>query len=125
MRQLRPHSRPDKLQIVYGRRSEAQLMKRVRNDLTAHLGGRPSATQRMIIDRCATLSLRIHLMDRAELQSNFLSEKNAREYLCWTSALSRLLRMLGLEAAPERAPSLAEIMQSRPRSMGSPDAIAA
>jgi hypothetical protein len=48
-----PHSRPDKLQIVDGPLAEAKLMARVHEELTQHLGGKPSATQRILIDRDA------------------------------------------------------------------------
>jgi hypothetical protein len=44
MPRIGPHSRPDKLQIVDGRLAEAKLMARVREELTQHLGGKPSAT---------------------------------------------------------------------------------
>ena len=115
MAKIGPHSRPGVLALVDGRRAEAQLMKRVRDDLVKHVGGKPSATQKILIDRAAALALRIHLMDQAELKSDFMSEKNAREYLCWTSALSRLLRQLGMQGAKERAPTLQEIM-ARPAS---------
>jgi hypothetical protein len=64
MPRIGPHSRPDKLQIVDGRLAEAKLMARVREELTQHLGGKPSATQKILIDRAAALSLRLHLMDR-------------------------------------------------------------
>jgi hypothetical protein len=114
MARIGPHSRPGRLALIDGRKAEAQFMKRIRDELTAHVGGKPSATQRLIIDRCAALSLRIHLMDRAEARSAFLSEKNAREYLCWTAALSRLLRQLGLEEAPvdTKPLSVAEMMRA-------------
>jgi hypothetical protein len=115
MARIGPHSRPGRLALIDGRKAEAQFMKRIRDELTAHVGGRPSATQRMIIDRCAALSLRIHLMDRAEARNDaFMSEKNAREYLCWTAALSRLLRQLGLEEAPanDKPLSVAEMMRA-------------
>src|SRR4051812_22696126 len=115
MARIGPHSRPGRLALIDGRRAEAQFMKRIRDELTAHVGGRPSVTQRMIIDRCAALSLRIHLMDRDEARNDtFMSEKNAREYLCWTAALSRLLRQLGLEETPAdtKPPSITEMMRA-------------
>lgn len=98
-------------------------MRRVRDELTAHVGGKPSATQRLLIERCATLSLKIHLMDRAELQSEFTSEKNAREYLVWTNVLSRILRQIGMKGAPEQPPSIME-MFARPRSASNLDTAA-
>jgi hypothetical protein len=81
MRKIGPHSRPDKLQIVDGRLAEGKLMARMREELTAHLGGKPSATQRILIDRIAALSLRLHLMDRESARSGEMSERNGRSYL--------------------------------------------
>jgi hypothetical protein len=54
MAKIGPHSRPDKLQIVDGRLAEAKLMASVRAELTQHLGGKPSATQRILIDRAVS-----------------------------------------------------------------------
>jgi hypothetical protein len=102
MPKLGPHSRPDKLQVIDGRRAEAKLMKRVREELVAHCGGAPSSTQQILINRAAALSLRLHLMDREAAASGGLSEKNGREYLCWNNALVRLLRSLGLDSAASR-----------------------
>lgn len=105
MSRIGPHSRPDKLAIVDGRRAEAKLMRRVRDDLSKHVGGSPSATQKILIERAATLTLRLHLMDRQALQDGAMSEKNGREYLCWANSLTRLLRQLGMDAAAPPAPS--------------------
>ncbi len=75
-------------------------MARVRAELAQHLGGSPSATQRILIDRAAALSLRIHLMDRESARSGEMSERNGRQYLAWSNSLTRVLRQIGLAAAP-------------------------
>jgi hypothetical protein len=99
MPKIGPHSRPDKLQIVDGRLAEAKLMARVRAGLTQHLGGKPTAPQRILIDRAAALSLRLHLMDRESARSGEMSERNGRQYLAWSNSLTRVLRQIGLAAA--------------------------
>jgi hypothetical protein len=124
MVKLGPHSRPGKLAIADGRTAEAQLMKRVRDDLAQHCGGKPSATQKMIIAQCAMLTLRIHLMDRAALQHGEMTTTQAKNYLCWTNSLSRLLKQLGMKGTAERPATITEIM-SRPRSVGVPPSKAA
>ncbi|MFL5282486.1 MAG: transposase, partial [Rhodopila sp.] len=53
--------RHGRLPIGDGRSAEAQYAKRVRNELIAQCGGTVSASQRLLIDRIA--SLRIHLLD--------------------------------------------------------------
>ncbi len=110
MRKIGPHSRPDKLQIVDGRLAEAQLMHRVHAELIQHLGGKPSATQRILIDRAAAPSLRIHLMDRESARSGGMSERNGRQYRAWSNSLTRVLNQIGSQercrqaAGPPRLP---------------------
>jgi hypothetical protein len=111
MARIGPHSRPGRLAIIDGRSAEAQAMKRIRDDLARHVGGNPSVTQKMLIERCAVLTLRIQLMDRQQLRDSVLTERNAREYLCWTNSLSRLLRQLGMKGAAPRQLSPIEVMR--------------
>ena len=87
-----------KLALVDGRTSAGQHLKRVQKDLTAHVGT-PNAAQRMLIDQCAMLSLRIYNADRAELQQGHASE-TAHEYSRLAATLAELLRQLG--AGPQR-----------------------
>src|SRR5690348_12631730 len=112
MQRLGPYSRPGRLAAIDYRTSEGQLLTQVRQELTQHIGGKPTAPQRILIDRAAMLVLRITLMDKHEAQTGYMSEKNAREYLCWTESLSRLLVKLGLEEAPanDKPVSVAELM---------------
>jgi hypothetical protein len=88
------------LQIVDGRLAEGRLMARVRAELTQHLGGKPTAPQRILIDRAAALSLRLHLMDRESARSGEMSERNGRQYLAWSNSLTRVLNQIGLAATP-------------------------
>lgn len=85
-----------KLALVDGRTSAGQHLKRVRKDLTAYVGGAPTVAQKMLIDQCAMLSLRIHNADRAELQQGHASE-SAHEYSRLTVTLAELLRQLGAD----------------------------
>src|SRR5437763_209650 len=59
-----PYSRSHHLFKVDGRTREAQLMHRVRKELTKQVGPNPTTTQRMLIDRAVILSLRIAQLDR-------------------------------------------------------------
>ncbi len=104
MRSVGPHSRRDLLTQLDRRSHEARLIRAFREELTAHVGGKPSATQRVLIDRAAVLQLRLALMDRATLATPGMSEKNGREYVCWTNALTRVLAALGPAAKAAEAP---------------------
>ena len=107
MHPIGPYSRPDSLAKISGRTREGRIVRGVRADLIAHVGGRPSATQRVLIERAAMLTLRIACMD-AKQTNGVLSEKDGREYLAWTNTLTRLMRQLGMKGAAERPRSLAE-----------------
>jgi hypothetical protein len=88
-------------------------MRDVRAELTKHCGGSPSATQRLIINQAAMLTLRLHLMDQQSLQDEAMSERNGRQYLAWSAALSRFLRQLGLKGAPDKPPALQDYLAAR------------
>lgn len=96
--------------MVDGRRAEAKLMRDVRRDLTAHVGGKPSAVERMLIDQAAMLTLRVYIMDRESISNPELSERNGRQRLAWSNSLTRTLRAIGLNAAKDRPPSPEETM---------------
>jgi hypothetical protein len=91
--------------------------------LGEHVGGKPSRVQAELIRRCARLALHLELQDEKSLSGAGMSDHTARQYLAWHGALIRTLRQLGLRGAPERSPSLAEIMATSsalPRASGAP-----
>ena len=81
-------------------------MRETKAALVAHVGGHPTATQKLVIDRAVQLSLRIALLD-AKQSDGGMTEHDSRTYLAWVSSLNRLLRELG-PATPspaERTPT--------------------
>lgn len=46
MRKIKPYSSSDSLRKLDGRSKEARLLRKVRAELTAHIGGRPTITQK-------------------------------------------------------------------------------
>ena len=99
MREIGPHSRPNVLAKLDGRRREARLMQTVRAELTEHVGGNPSATQKALIERAAWLTLHVSLMDQKLIEQgegSTLSEHDSRQYLAWSDSLQRILRDIGL-----------------------------
>ncbi len=107
MQSMKPYSGPGRLAKLDGRSREARMIRDTRAALLDHLGNRPSATQRMLIDRAALLTLQVSLMDMKHA-SGGLTEHDGRQYLAWVNTLGRLLRHLGLEGAPPRLPTLQE-----------------
>jgi len=109
-RTIGPHSRRIALGMIDGRRREAKLMRDVRDELVQHCGGKPSIVQRRLIDRAAVLALRLALMD-AESPTGSMSERNAREYLCWHSAYVRTLKAITTAPAPQETNLFERIRQ--------------
>ena len=95
--------------MLDGRTRQAKLMAQIRRDLTAHLGGSPSATQRMVVDRLARVCLRLELFDE-KLAGGTMTDHDARAYGALHNSFRLLLRELGMKAAPKPAPTLAEIL---------------
>ncbi len=92
------------------------MLRKARAALTAHVGGNPSATQRALIDHATMLTLHLHMLDEKALRAaGVMTEHDSRTYLAWNNSLTRTLRELGLKGAPEKVPSLADIM-ARPSS---------
>jgi hypothetical protein len=96
-----------------GRRAEARRMKEVKADLLAHLGGKASATQKMMIDRIAVLMLRVEMMDRKAMEIGGQTDHDQRVYLAWMNSVSKMLRHLGLEGPPAKTKTLADHLAER------------
>jgi len=112
MRQLGPYSKVRQLATLDPRTSEGLFVKRLREDLTEHLGHEPSAVERIYIDRACWLSLRIALLDKKIAAHQDFTLPDTNFYLAWNNSLVRLLARLGLEspkAKPSR-PTLDEIL---------------
>jgi hypothetical protein len=97
-------SAPD-LRTRYGR-----ILKSVRDELTSHVGSRPSATQKMLIERAAQLSLRVAMMDDQAATGKVLTDHDSRTYLAWSNTLTRTLAQLGLHGAKPSTPKLSDYM---------------
>jgi hypothetical protein len=77
-----PYSTHATLAKLDGRTKEARLVKCLRSELVAHLGGKPTIAQRLLIDQACQLQLRIALMD-ADGSGGGLTERNQVQYLAW------------------------------------------
>ncbi len=90
------------------RSREARILAGTKAELTAHVGGKPSATQQALIDRAAWLTLHVAQIDAKAARDGVLTEHDAKMYLAWSNTLTRALKALSLKSAPEHVPSLAE-----------------
>jgi hypothetical protein len=103
------YSRPVRAARVTTRTIEGRLIRDVRADLIKHVGGKPSATQRVLIERAVMLTVQLGRMDARSLADGVMSDHASREYLAWSNTLTRTMRALGLMAAPEKPRTLAEV----------------
>jgi hypothetical protein len=83
---------------------EGRREQQVLDELTAHVG-RPSVVQRIIIARCARLTVIVELMERRIVEDGEIGDLNGRQLLAWTNTLARLLTRLGMDRS-EQAPDL-------------------
>jgi hypothetical protein len=93
--EIGPHSRQHNLAKLDGRTKEAAIMRRVRTELTQHVGGHPNAVQRALIERCAWLSLRLAMLDKKIASGKEFTEIDSNTYLAWNNSLARTLDKLG------------------------------
>jgi hypothetical protein len=105
------------------RTKAGRYIEAVKATLVQHVGGRPSVTQTVLIERAAILSLRLALMDAQTEPGGAMSEKNAREYLCWSNAHTRLMGLLGPGVSPNAAaPTLADYLRAAQGASDAPSA---
>ena len=100
--------------MLNGRTKEGRLLRTVRAELLQHVGTKPSAVQKALIDRAAWLSLHVALMDAKALETGGMpSEKDSKVYLAWSNTLTRTLSAIGLKAAIDRPRSLQQHLADR------------
>jgi hypothetical protein len=110
---IHPYSRQGTLAKLDQRTKEARLIREARAELLVHVGGKPSATQRALIEQLLQIKLRLAVMDRKFAKTGAQTDHDSRTYLAWANSYARLLRQLGLNGVPaERSPSLSEIVAS-------------
>lgn len=103
-RDIGTYSRPATLAKLDGRTKEAALMRWVRAELLAHVGGRPTFPQSLLIDRAAVLALRLTQIEAKMLSGEVLTLHDNNHAIAWHNAFRRTIAALGL--APAAAQSL-------------------
>ncbi|MGI4951185.1 MAG: hypothetical protein ACRYGM_05220 [Janthinobacterium lividum] len=88
-------------------------MRVARAEMVAHLGGKPSATQLVLVDEAAWIRLHLAQLKAKTAAGHQMTEHDSRHYMAWSNSLSRLMRQLGLQGKAERAPSLGEYVAQR------------
>ena len=108
-----PYSRALPLACIDGRTREGKFARAVQDELTQHVGGAPTAAEQILIKLASIKVLRVALMTRHELSEHSISERNDREFLCWSNSLRRDLDVLGITKRATQSPSLKEYTAAR------------
>lgn len=87
-----------------GRSVEARLLKKVRADLTAHLGGYPNLAQQLLIERAARLSLRLFELDRQLNEGEDLTATDHQHYANAEANLTKVISALGIKKSHKPIP---------------------
>jgi hypothetical protein len=88
---------------IDGRSREGRFLRAFEQMLAEHVGGSPSAAQRVLISRCARLALRLELLDEKQV-ARTLTEHDGRTYSSLSNHLRLGMREIGIKAA--EAPQL-------------------
>jgi hypothetical protein len=108
--EIGPHSRPNVLAKLDGRRREAKLMQQTRADLLRHVGESPSPVARALVERAVILTLHVALFDAKALKAGGLTERDSRQYLAYSNSLGRALKQLGIKGAAAHQPTIGDLL---------------
>ena len=96
--------------LIDGNTAEGNFARQLEVELVAHVGGSPTITQRLLIDRTVSIMLKLERFD-AKLDDSGWTAHDTRTYGGLNNALRLMLRALDAGKPPKaRAPSLAEVI---------------
>jgi hypothetical protein len=96
--------------LIDGNTAEGNFARQLEVELIAHVGGLPTITQRLLIDRTVSIMLKIERFE-AKIDSGEWTAHDSRTYGGLNNALRLMLRALDAGRPPKaRAPSLAEVI---------------
>ena len=107
------HSTPERLARADGRTGEGRLLKMVRQELVAHVGGSPSTPQAMLIEVIALKAMRLGMVSEAYKAGAGELGKVDETFLKLSGSLREDLRLLGMERPAQEAPSLVRYLEGR------------
>jgi hypothetical protein len=106
-----PESQAERVTRLDKRTLIGRDISSMRDQLVAHVGGQPSATQAALIELVLQLRVRLAAMDAEFAEAGAMSEHASRTYLAWSNSMARALSSLGMKGAPAaKAPTLADII---------------
>ena len=94
-----PQGSVRKYDQIDGRLLEAREEKQIIADLTAHVGGRPTAPQKLLIKRIARASIIVSIIERKVIETGELGDLQARQMNALWNSVRLGLDKLGLTKA--------------------------
>jgi hypothetical protein len=97
---------------IDGRSTLGRFCRDLEAQLIAHVGGKPSIAQRLLIQRIIRGTVQLEAFDEKMLGGNW-TDQDARNYHGLINRHRLLLREIGLEAAAAKPPSIADYLRDK------------
>jgi hypothetical protein len=112
-RAVGPLSRKSSLAAVDGRTLVGRILKQVRSELVAHLGGDPSVAELLLIENAAMKSARVALLSQKLAEGGEIAPGADHHVLAWSNSLRLDLMALGLQRrVRDVTPRLSDIIKA-------------
>ena len=95
-----------------GRSAEGRFIRDLEQQLVEHVGGKPSITQRLLIDRIIKIRLQLDGLDEKLAAGNW-TPHDSRTYGGLLNAYRLTAREIGIKPAAAKPPSLAEYLAAK------------
>lgn len=95
-----------------GRSALGRFVRDLERQLIEHLGGAPSITQQLLIERLIKTTVQLNALDE-KLSSGEWTDHDSRTHGGLINRQRLLLRELGLKGAAEKPPSLADYLAAK------------
>jgi hypothetical protein len=95
--------------LADGRTELGRFIRDLEAQLVAHVGGRPTITQRLLIERLIKTHVQLDMLDD-KLQRGDWTANDSRTYGGLLNALRLTSRELGLDAASDKPQRLADVL---------------
>jgi hypothetical protein len=105
------HRHRNCFRAIDGRLAEGKLERRVIRDLVEHVGGSPTAPQRILIELSAKLTVALAVMSDKLVTKGCIDEAESKYYLAWVGHLRRNLETLGLKQPQAQPKRLADVIK--------------
>jgi hypothetical protein len=112
-RKVGPFSRDRSLSTLDKRTKAGRILRSTLADLTAHVGGDPTAAEALLIQSAALKATRLYLLSQKLLAGGEIGEDGDHLYLAWLNSMRQDLTALGLaRRVRDVTPNLADYIAS-------------